>query len=122
MRSNYAHLILLDMIIYETHREEYDPIKNVQDFWEKYSLSTIHEHIVVLQPDVENTEKKHSVDHLSTFSVDVLRTLIAYFMMHLDKVDIGKITISTTVNEEELKITKKISDFFNRVSPSNTNS
>lgn len=122
MKSNYAHLILLDMVIYETHREEYDPIKNVQNFWEKYSLSTIHEHMFALQPDVDNKERNYSIDQLSAFSVDLLRTTIAYFMMHMDKVDLGKVQISTSVNEEELATTKRISDFFNQVSPSNTNS
>ncbi|MGJ1193504.1 hypothetical protein [Sphingobacterium siyangense] len=122
MRSNYAHLILLDMVIYETHRKEYDPIQNVQNFWEKYSLSTIHEHIVALQPGVDNTEGNCSIDQLSTFSVDLLRTMIAYFMMHMDKVDLGKVQISTSVNEEELQTTNRISDFFHGVSPSNTNS
>lgn len=122
MRSNYAHLILLDMVIYETHKEGYDPIKNVQDFWERYTLSTIHEHIVALQPIANNTEKKYSIDQLSTFSVDLLRTLIAYFMMHMDNVDLGKVQISMAVNEEELKTTKKISDFFLAVSQSNPNS
>lgn len=122
MKSNYAHLILLDMVIYETDREEYDPIQNVQNFWEKYSLSTIHEHIVALQPDVDNTEGNCSIDQLSTFSVDILRIMIAYFMMHMDKVDLGKVQISTSVNEEELAITKRISDFFLRAPQSNTNS
>lgn len=108
------------MVIYETHREEYDPNQNVQNFWEKYSLSTIHEHIVALQPDVDNTDGNCSIDQLSTFSVDLLRTMIAYFMMHMNKVDLGQVQISTSVNEEELAITKRISDFFNRVSSSNT--
>lgn len=110
------------MVIYETHKEEYDPIQNVQNFWEKYSLNTIHEHIVALQPDVDNTEGNCSIDQLSTFSVDILRTMIAYFMMHMDKVELGKVQISTSVNEEELAITERISDFFQRVSQSNTNS
>ncbi|MFC3354971.1 hypothetical protein [Sphingobacterium zeae] len=122
MKSNYAHLILLDMVIYETHREEYDPIQNVQNFWEKYSLSTILEHMVALQPNVDNTEGNYSIDQLSSFSVDLLRTTIAYFMLHMDKADLGKIQISTSANEEELQATKRIFDFFQRVSKSNTNS
>jgi len=110
------------MVIYETHREEYDPIQNVQNFWGKYSLNTILEHMVALQPNVDNTEGNYSIDQLSTFSVDLLRTTIAYFMLHMDKADLGKVQISTSVNEEELKATKEISDFFQRVSESNTNS
>ncbi|WP_293938761.1 hypothetical protein [Sphingobacterium sp. UBA5996] len=122
MKSNYAHLILLDMVIYETHREEYDPIQNVQSFWEKYSLSTIHEHMVALQPYFDNKEGNYSIDQLSSFSVDLLRTTIAYFMLHMDKADLGKVQISTSVNEEELQTTKRISDLFLRASQSNTNS
>lgn len=108
------------MVIYETHREEYDPIQNVQNFWEKYSLSTIHEHIVALQPDV--TERNYSVDELSTFSVDLLRVLIAYLMIHTTQLDLGKVSISVEVNKETINTSKAISDFFNRISQSNTNS
>ncbi|WP_294346222.1 hypothetical protein [Sphingobacterium sp.] len=122
MKSNYAHLILLDMVIYETHRKEYNPLQIVQNFWGKYSLSTILEHMVALQPNVDNTEGNYTIDQLSSFSVDILRTTIAYFMLHMDKVDLGKVPISTSVNEEELQATKRIFDFFQRVSKSNTNS
>jgi len=122
MKSNYAHLILLDMVIYEMHREDYDAIQNVQNFWGKYSLNTIIEHMVALQPNVDNTEGNYSIDQLSSFSVDLLRTTIAYFMLHMDKADLGKVQISTSANEEELQATKEIFDFFQRVSESDTNS
>lgn len=120
MKSNYAHLILLDQAIYETHRAGYDPVKNVQSFWERYPLSTIHEYIIALQPKVNEEEKNYDVKQLSTFSVELHRTMIAYFMMHMNKVDLGKVSISMAVNREELKMTKKISDFFQCGSLSNT--
>lgn len=122
MRSNYAHLILLDLVIYETHRSGYNPVKNVQDFWDKYSLSAIHEHILALQSQKHNVKKKYGIDRLSTFSIDLLRTLIAYFMMHVDKADLGKVEIAMAMNMEELKMTKKISDFFQSVHSSNSKS
>ncbi|CAM3542793.1 hypothetical protein [Sphingobacterium prati] len=122
MRSNYAHLILLDLVIYETHRSGYDPVKNVQDFWDKYSLSTIQAYIVALQPETSDKEKMKDNSQLTEFSVDLLRILIAYFMIHARQMDLGKVSISIEVNKEEIATSKAISDFFRRVSPSNTNS
>ena len=120
MRSNYAHLILLDLVIYATHRSGYDAVKNVQDFWNKYPLSTIQDYIVSLQPDTGDKEKGNP--QLTEFSVDLLRTLIAYLMIHTHQMDLGKVSISIEVNKEEIATFKAISDFFRRVSLSNTNS
>ncbi|WP_336834471.1 hypothetical protein [Sphingobacterium siyangense] len=120
MRSNYAHLILLDLVIYETHRSGYDPVENVQTFWDKYPLSTIQDYIIALQPDMGDKEKDNP--KLSEFSVELLRVLIAYFMIHTTQLDLGKVSISLEVNKETIDTSKAISDFFKRVSPSNTNS
>lgn len=122
MRSNYAHLILLDLVIYETHRSGYDPLKNVQDFWAKYPLSTIKDYIVVLHPDTVDNEKMSGNPQLSEFSVELLRVLMAYFMIHTTQLDLGKVSISLEVNKETIDTSKAISDFFNRVSQFNTNS
>ncbi|MCS4163786.1 hypothetical protein [Sphingobacterium sp. BIGb0116] len=122
MRSDYAHLILLDLVIYETHRSGYDPVKNVQDFWDKYPLSTIQDYIVVLHPDTSDKENLKVNPQLSEFSVELLRVLIAYLMIHMTQLDLGKVSISIGVNKEAIDTSKAISDFFNRISPSNTNS
>ncbi|KKO89692.1 hypothetical protein AAW12_19005 [Sphingobacterium sp. Ag1] len=122
MRSDYAHLILLDLVIYETHRSGYDPVKNVQDFWDKYPLSTIQDYIVVLHPDTSDKENLKVNPQLSEFSVELFRVLIAYFMIHTTQLDLGKVSISLEVNKEAIDTSKAISDFFQRVSPSNTNS
>ncbi|WP_286862861.1 MULTISPECIES: hypothetical protein [Sphingobacterium] len=120
MRSNYAHLVLLDMVIFETHQSGYDPVKNVQDFWEQYPLIAIQDYIVALQPKIDDKEKDNP--KLSEFSVELLRTLIAYFMIHTHQMDLGKVSISLEINNEEIETSKSISAFFNRVSTSNTNS
>jgi len=121
MRSNYAHLILLDLVIYETHRSGYDPVKNVQDFWDNYPLSTIKDYIVVLHPDTVDNEKTKDNPQLSEFSVELLRVLMAYCMIHTTQLDLGKVSISVEVNKEMIDTSKAISDFFNQVSPHNTN-
>lgn len=122
MRSHYAHLVLLDMVIYETHRSGYDPVKDVQYFWEQYPLSTVHGYIVALHPDTSDKENMERNPQLSEFSLDLLRTLIAYCIIHTHKMDLGKVSISSEVNQEVIETYKVISDFFQRVSPSNTNS
>lgn len=110
------------MVIYETHRSGYDPVKNVQDFWDKYPLSTIKDYIVVLHPDTIDNEKMRDDQQLSEFSVELLRVLIAYLMIHMNQLDLGRVSISTELNKESIDASKAISDFFHRVSQSNTNS
>lgn len=122
MRSNYAHLILLDLVIYETHRSGYDPVKNVQDFWGRYPLSTIQDYIAALQPNIRDSENLKGNPQLSEFSVELLRVLIAYLMIHTTQLDLGKVSISIELNKESIDTSKAISDFFRRVSSSNINS
>lgn len=122
MKSNYANLVLLDLVIYETHRSGYNPVKNVQDFWDRYPLSTIQDYIVALQPDTVDNEKMRDNPQLTEFSVELLRTLIAYLMIHMTQLDLAKVSISLEVNKEAKDTSKAISDFFNRVSSHNTNS
>lgn len=122
MRSNYAHLVLLDMVIFETHQSGYDPVKNIRDFWDKYPLKEIQDYIVALQPDTIDKGNLNNNSQLSEFSVELLRVLIAYFMIHTTQLDLGKVSISLEVNKETIDTSKAISDFFNRVSPSHTNS
>jgi len=110
------------LVIYETHRSGYDPVKNVQDFWDKYPISTIKDYIVALQPDTVDNKKMRGNPQLSEFSVELLRVLIAYFMIHMTQLDLGKVSISLEVNKETIDTSKAICDFFNRVSPYNTNS
>ncbi|WP_313157307.1 hypothetical protein [Sphingobacterium multivorum] len=121
MRSNYAHLILLDLVIYETHRSGYDPVKNVQDFWGRYPLSTIQDYIAALQPNIRDSENLKGNPQLSEFSVELLRVLIAYLMIHMTQLDLGKVSISLEVNKETIDTSKAISNFFHRVSQSNAN-
>jgi len=97
-------------------------VKNVQDFWEKYPLSTIKDYIVALQPDTVDNEKMRDNLQLTEFSVELLRTLIAYLMIHMTQLDLGKVSISLEVNKEVIDTSKAISDFFDRVSQSNANS
>ena len=121
MKSNYAHLVLLDMVSFETHHSGYDPVKNVQNFWEQYPLSAIQDYIVALQPETSDKENLKGNSQLSEFSVELLRVLIAYFMIHMTQLDLGKVSISLEVNKETIDTSKAISDFFNRVSSSNPN-
>ncbi|WP_343561558.1 hypothetical protein [Sphingobacterium sp.] len=112
MKSNYVHLVLLDIVIFETHQSGYDPVKNVQNFWERYPLIAIHDYIVALQPDIGDREKDNP--KLSEFSIELLRVLIAYFMIRMTQLDLGKVSISLEVNKEAIDTSKAISDFFNR--------
>lgn len=121
MKINYAHLVLLDLLIYETHRSGYDPVKNVQNFWEQYPSSVFKDYIIALQPHANDKENLKGNSKLSEFSDELLRVLIAYFMIHMTPLDLDKVFISIEVNKEAIDTSKAISDFFNHISPSNTN-
>ncbi|WP_293908329.1 hypothetical protein [Sphingobacterium sp. UBA5670] len=123
MMPNYNFLIQFDLELYEIHRTGYDPIRNVKDFWERYTLRAVQEYIAeALQPDTSKEEKVRCNPKLAAFYIHLFRALIAYIVMHTSEIHLDKVSISVAPQQKELEIIKRISDFFQRVSQPNTKS
>jgi hypothetical protein len=64
-------------------------------------------------------ESKLEAVQQTLFLADVLRALIAYFLVHSRHLDTTQIKLSTLdANMEELQLTQKISDFFQSINQS----
>jgi len=118
MKANYSRLLSFDRTLYDIHQPEYNPLKEIKAFWKHYPIGQIRDNIIALQ------SKKVNSDLLSEFSIDLLRTLAAYLTAHVSNLDLTPLSLSEVfeTSKEELKATKEIFDFFQRVSQSNTNS
>jgi len=120
MKAIYDDLLQLDRPFYEIHEENYDPLKAIANFWNHYSLVTVREYLCALDLKCKTTETatENKIETLqqTLFFADILRALIAYFLMHSRQIDTGQIKLATLeANMEEIQLTKKISDFFQSI-------
>lgn len=117
MKPKCNYILVLERTLYDVHQSDYYPLKNIEAFWKQYPIGVIRDHIIELQSTVNS-------DQLSGFSIDLLRALAAYLTAHINKLDLSQIALLNEMetNKNELKVTKEISDFFNRIFQSNTNS
>lgn len=117
MKPKCNYIFALERTLYDVHESDYDPLKDIEAFWKQYSIGLIRDNLIELQSKVNS-------EALSGFSLDVLKALVAYLTAHLSNLDLTPLSLSGVfeASKEELKATKEISDFFNRISQSNTNS
>ncbi|MDM1296521.1 hypothetical protein HX021_19725 [Sphingobacterium sp. N143] len=122
MNQKYSNVLALELAIYQVHEPAYDPIKKIVEFWSKYDINTIQNTINMLlkkSADRLASENVLEICHKQVFAVDMMTVLIAYFHVHKDFMDIGKIDISeaekTLISLDELEITKRIHEFFGRI-------
>ncbi|WP_293886318.1 MULTISPECIES: hypothetical protein [unclassified Sphingobacterium] len=117
MKPKCNSILALERTIYDVHQSDYYPLKDIEAFWKQYPIGMIKDHIIELQSTVNS-------DQLSVFSINLLKALVAYLTAHLSNLDLAPLSLSEVfeTSKEELKAPKEISDFFNRISQSNTNS
>ncbi|WP_286766745.1 MULTISPECIES: hypothetical protein [Sphingobacterium] len=120
MKAIYEDLLHLDRPFYEIHEDSYDPLKCIENLWDHYSLVTIRENLYALDLKCktlgEATESKLEALQQTLFLSDILRALIAYFLTHSRHLDTGQIRLSALeANLEEIRLTKKINDFFQSI-------
>jgi hypothetical protein len=123
MKAIYEDLLHLDRPFYEIHEDSYDPLKCIENFWDNYSLVSIREYLYALDFKCKIletvAESKLEAVQQTLFLADVLRALIAYFLVHSRHLDTTQIKLSTLdANMEELQLTQKISDFFQSINQS----
>ncbi|WP_333886129.1 hypothetical protein [Sphingobacterium siyangense] len=117
MKPKCNYILALERTLYDVHGADYDPLKDIEAFWKQYPIGLIRDNLIELQ-------SKLNSEQLSAFSLDLLKALVAYLTAHLSNLDLAPLSLSEVfeTSKEELKTTKEISDFFHRVSSSNTNS
>ncbi|MDR3007183.1 MAG: hypothetical protein LBV59_04570 [Sphingobacterium sp.] len=122
MNQKYSNVLALELALYEIHDAGYDPVQKIIDFWEKYNLISIQRTIDLLlrnQTDTNYMNEIYVVSHKQVFTADLFRLVVAYFVLHTNSNVIDNIDISdaetTQVSRQELSITKRIHDLFERI-------
>ncbi|WP_313263586.1 hypothetical protein [Sphingobacterium sp.] len=122
MNQKYSNMLALELAIYQVHDQNYDPTDKIADFWKKYDIRTIQNTIsLLLKKSADCWPNENLIDRSQkqVFGFDRLAVLIAYFHVHNDYVDISKLDFSdaesTMLSLDELEITKRIHEFFGRI-------
>lgn len=123
MKAIYEDLLHLDRPFYEIHEDSYDPLKCIESFWDNYPLATIRENLYAVDLKCKTlgaaSESKFVAVQQTLFLADILRALMAYFLIHSNQIDTSSLKLSTLeANRKEIQLTKKINDFFQSINQS----
>ncbi|WP_313240273.1 hypothetical protein [Sphingobacterium multivorum] len=112
----------IDMDIYfNIHVEGYDPIQNIIDFWESYDIDSIsayiEEQITICMGNPQNKKLLFNINELNDFNKALVRLVMSYLVSHVRELDFRHAYLSEVVDkhERELKISKRMFDFFSRL-------
>lgn len=116
MKPKCNYILPFERTLYDVHQSDYYPLKDIDALWKQYPIGVIRDNLIELQTKLNS-------EQLSAFSLDLLKALVAYLTAHLSNLDLAPLSLSEVfeTSKEELKTTKEISDFFQRVSQTNTN-
>ena len=110
-------------MIYDVHKDDYNPINEIEAFWNHYALDAISANIIQLLSTYldggigENRLLKD--EEMQEFATALYRVLIAYCIVNHRHIDLRKMQLSAEAEErigKELELSKKVDEFFRRLS------
>ena len=124
MKELLKKLVAFDLAMYEIHHLEYDPAVCIKGFWSCYDMDSCRNHLVELLTIYLDRERKVnpaiSTADVQQFTVALFRMLMAYFIVHYQRIDLSGIEISFLRSNRfiacELESSKEIYDFFYQLS------
>ncbi|WP_341832785.1 hypothetical protein AACH28_09485 [Sphingobacterium thalpophilum] len=112
-----------DWMIYDVHKVDYDPIKEIEAFWNHYALDAICANILqLLSTYFDGGTGGNSLlkgEEMQEFATALYRVLIAYCIVNHRHIDLSKMQLSAEAKKrigKELELSKKIAEFFGRLS------
>ena len=112
-----------DQMIYDVHKVDYDPITEIEAFWNHYALDAISANTLQLLStylDGGAGENKLLKDEeMQEFATALYRVLIAYCIVNHRNIDLRKMQLSAEAEErigKEIELSKKVAEFFGRLS------
>ncbi len=123
MKRILALQFAFDWLIYEVHKVDYNPIKEIEAFWNNYALETVSANILQLLSTYldggagENRLLKD--EEMQEFATALYRVLIAYCVANYRNIDFSKMKLSAEAKvgiEKEMELSKKVAEFFSRLS------
>ena len=110
-------------MIYDVHKVDYTPLKEIEAFWNHYALDAISANTLQLLNTYldgrlgENRLLKN--EEMQEFATALYRVLIAYCIVYHRHIDLCKMQLSAEAEErigKELELSKKVAEFFGRLS------
>lgn len=112
-----------DWMIYDVHKDDYDPIKEIEAFWNHYALETVSANILQLLSTYldggAGVNRLLKDEEMQEFATALYRILIAYCIVNHRNIDLGKMQLSAESKvriRKELELSKKVAEFFGRLS------
>jgi len=123
MKRILALQFAFDWLIYEVHKVDYDPIKEIEAFWNHYALETVSANILqLLSTYLDGGAGKNRLlkdEELQEFATALYRALIAYSVANYRHVDLSKMQLSEEAEErvgKDMELSRKVAEFFCRLS------
>ncbi|MGJ1325583.1 MULTISPECIES: hypothetical protein [Sphingobacterium] len=123
MNRILALQLAFDMMIYDVHKVDYDPIKEIEAFWNHYALETVSANILQLLSTYldggAGVNRLLKDEEMQEFATALYRILIAYCIVNHRNIDLGKMQLSAESKvriRKELELSKKVAEFFGRLS------
>jgi len=123
MNRILALQLAFDLMIFDVHKVDYDPIKDIEAFWNEYALETISANILqllstYLDGGLEENKPLEDVK-MQEFATALYRVLIAYCVANYRHTDPSKMQLSTEAKvriKREIELSREIAEFFSRLS------
>ncbi|WET67964.1 hypothetical protein [Sphingobacterium sp.] len=122
MNQKSNNLLPFELACYEIYDNGYDPLKTIRDFWSQHTITDCQESLWALFENYRKCkvqEDAADVKQMHTFLMKVCRVLMAYFLVHLRKIEIDAVPFSFAEPVEtiiaDLEAKQKIHSFFNRI-------
>lgn len=122
MNRILALQVAFDLMIYDVHRADYDPIKDIEAFWNTYSINSSADYMVAMLTycSTEHAEKDRLLadEQIQAFAIALYRALIAYVLLQYRHLQLHSMQLSAEAKkriDKELEMSQKIADFFSRI-------
>ena len=123
MNRILALQLAFDFIIFDVHKDDYEPIKDIEAFWNEHALETISANILQLLStylDGGLDENKLLKDaEMQEFATALYRVLIAYCVANYRHIDLSKMQLSAEAKAsigKGMELSRKVAEFFCRLS------
>lgn len=109
-------------MIYDVHKVDYDPIKEIEAFWNQYALDAISANILqLLSTYVDSGAGENRFlndEEMQEFAIALYRVLIAYCIAYHRNIDLLKMLSAEAKEciEKEIELSRKVAEFFCRLS------
>ena len=123
MKRILALQFAFDWMIYDDHKVDYNPIKEIEAFWNHYALETVSANILQLLSTYldggAGVNRLLKDEEMQEFATALYRVLIAYSVANHRNIDLRKMQLSAEAKKrigKEIELSKKVAEFFGRLS------